>query len=70
MWFLDGTIQKILRKMKLERSGIKSKQKIEEDLLLRKGKLEDLWSNHGLSDAEYKRRVKSIDKKLASLFSK
>jgi hypothetical protein len=64
MLFLDGTIQRIFRKMKVERSGIGSKQRLLDDLNLKQVKLDDLFSAEKISLVEHTKRSKQITKKI------
>ena len=68
MLFLDGTIQRFLRKIRYEKRGFESQQKYEEQLLTRLENLENLHTRNRISDADYHARKRTIERQLNQLY--
>lgn len=67
MLFLDGTMQRLFRKMKYERQDFEGRKTYEEQLLLRSDRLTELHSKGLISDAEYESRKKQLGRKITRM---
>jgi len=69
MIVFDGTIHRMIIRMRIERGSTTGKQAIEEQLLERLNKLNDLHVKDIISESQYKSRSDKIKKKLAKLYN-